>query len=613
MVATPREALTRDQVPDSEKWDLTSIYPSDTEWESDLNRIGGLVDVAAAYRGSLGESAETLFGALDASTAAEKILERVVVYAHLRRDEDHANPVWQSGYDRAVRAAIEGSQKLAFFQPELLQIPESTFDAFVADPALADYQHVLEDAGRRRAHTRSIEIEELLAQSLDIARTAGESFNALNDADLTFGTVKDDQGNEVVLTRSRAQLLLESKNRDVRRDAYAGLIGAYKDHLNTVATLHGSSVRKDVFYARARNYPSARASALFNSNVPEAVYDNLVATVRGAQDPIKRYLGLRQGLLGVDQLALYDLYVPLSPAPERMFTPEEAVQVVLQGVSPLGDTYVNDLDHLFKSRIVDWQETKGKDSGAYSSSTYDANPVILMNWNGTTDHVFTLAHEAGHAMHSFYAMANQPYQYYQYSIFGAEIASTVNEVLLTWDLLRQTPEENVLERFAILNRFADSIWGTLFRQTMFAEFEHLTHQAAEAGAPLTAETISDIYGGLADVYRPGVENEEASRIEWSRVPHFYRAFYVYQYATGISSALALASKIRDEGEEARERYLGMLKAGGSDYPIVLLEQAGVDLTTPEPIEKAVAVFDDAVAEMEAISNSDAFTNPVFGN
>jgi oligoendopeptidase F len=602
------EQMTRDQVPVEETWDLSSYYPSDKAWEADLAGARELVDRAAAHRGSLGESPERLATALADVYSANERIERLITYAHLRRDEDLRNSERVAAYDRAVSLAIEAGQRLAFIQPELMQVPEATFAELMQAPELAGYRHVLDDIARRRPHTLSTEIEEILARSYDLARTAPESFSALNDADLDFGTVQDDDGNEVQLTKGRYQLLMRSKNREVRRAAYEALAGEYLAHINTTSTLYASSVRSDIFYATVRNYESPRQAALYGNAIDEAVYDRLLEEVRNATPIIERFLDLRRRILGLDELALYDMYVPLGPQPERTYSIDEAKRIVLDGVKPLGNRYVDDLQSLFERRIVDWHETKGKDSGAYSSSAYGALPVILMNWNGTTDHVFTLTHEAGHAMHSYYASQSQPYHYANYTLFTAEIASTVNEVLLTWELLRTLPEEDLLERFAILDRFTEMIWGTLIRQAMFADFEHQTHQAAQSGQPLTVDSLKAMYGEVCDVYRPGVVNDERAQIEWSRVPHFYRAFYVYQYSTGISAAIALARAMRDGGDEDRLRYLDMLSVGGSDYPIPLLQRAGVDPTTGEPVRAALQTFDETVAEMERIAEAAGFLN-----
>jgi len=600
------EQKTRQDIPIEETWDLSSLYETDALWEEELSSARALIERAAAHRGSLGDSAAGLKTALDDIYAANHRIERLAVYAHLRRDEDLTIGERLAAYDRAITLAIEAGQLLAFFQPELLQLDAERFDDLAADPLLADFGHVLHDLGRRREHTRSIEVEELLAASYDVARTSREAFGALNDADLNFGRVSDEDGQQVELTKGRYQLLLQSKNRDVRQAAYHAFTTEYQAHINTTAALYAASVRTDAFYASAKQYESPREAALFDDNIESTVYDSLLDAVRESRPVIERFLSFRANILGLDQLALYDMYVPLGPQPERRYSIQEAVEIVLKGVAPLGQQYVDDLRFLFENRIVDWHETKGKDSGAYSSGAYGSLPVILMNWNGTTDHVFTLAHEAGHAMHSYCAAKTQPYHYAHYTMFTAEIASTVNEVLLTWELLRTIPEDDLLERFSILDRFADTIWGTLVRQAMFADFEHQTHQSVLNGQPLTPETLSAIYGDVADAYRPGVLNDETARIEWSRVPHFYRAFYVFQYATGISAAIALAKAIRDDGQESGGRYLTMLGAGGSDYPIELLKLAGVDAATGEPVRAALSVFDETIAEMEQITDQAGF-------
>jgi oligoendopeptidase F len=596
---------TRADIALEDTWDLSRIYPDEAAWEAAAERVPALVAQAASHRGSLGESPNALRQALDDIMEARQALERLNVYAHLRRDENVADSAALARYERAVALAIDASQALAFFSPELLALPEQRLDELRANPALGPYQHLLDNLARRRPHVRSVEVEQLLAQSADVARGPSDAFSALDNADLSFGTVLDEEGNEIELTKARHGILLRSQDRQTRRRASEAFTRAYLDHRHTLAALHGASVRGDVFEARARNYASAREAALFDDNVPTAVYDTLIATVRKAEPIFERYHELRRQILGIDTLAAYDLLVPLSPEPEARHGYRDAARLVLDGLGLLGEGYVNDLQQGFQERWVDVHETKGKRSGAYSSGAYGAPPVILMNWNGTMSDVFTLAHEAGHAMHSYYADANLPFHEAGYPIFLAEIASTVNEVLLTWNLLAALPEEDVLGRFAILDRFAETYYGTVVRQTMFAEYEQRVHELAEAGKPLTLDILSDIYGDLYAAYLPGVTVDEGVRITWGRVPHFYRAFYVYQYATGLSAAIAIARAIRDEGPDARDRYLRLLASGGKDYPLALLAEAGVDLTSPAPIEAGLAEFESVVSEMERIVASGA--------
>lgn len=600
---------TRDQIALADTWDLSGIYPDETTWNADAAKMPDLIATAVAHRGALGESPQRLRQALDDIMALRQTLERLRVYAMLRRDENTADSNSLSRYERSVALAIEAAESLAFVEPELLALSAEQFDALRSDPALEPYAHMLDDLARRRPHVRSLEIEEILAQGADVARAPSDAFTALDNADMSYGRVTDESGNEIELTKARQALLLRSKDRATRQRAYEAFSKAYLDHKHTLAALHGASVRGDVFQARVRDYPTAREAALFDDNVPTAVYDTLVDSVRAARPVFERYMELRRKLLGLDQLAPYDLLVPLSPEPEAQHEYRAGADLVLGGLDLLGEEYVNDLRAGFHGRWVDVHETKGKRSGAYSWGAYAAPPVILMNWNGTMNDVFTLAHEAGHAMHSFYADANLPFHLAGYPIFLAEIASTVNEVLLTWSLLAQTPDYDAVTRFAILDRFAETYFGTVVRQTMFAEYEQRVHALAEAGQPLTLDVLSDIYAELYATYLPTVQIDDAVRINWGRVPHFYRAFYVYQYATGMSAAIALARAIRDEGEPARQRYLRLLASGGSDYPLVLLEQAGVDLTSPEPIAAGLAEFESIVSEMEDIVASGALDQP----
>ncbi|MCC6791139.1 MAG: oligoendopeptidase F [Thermomicrobiales bacterium] len=596
------ELVTRDQVPVADTWDLTTIYADEAAWESELEASKELLARAASHRGRLADSPERLRQALDDSMALNETLERVFVYARLRLDEDIANTESTGRLDRVTAFSIEVGQEMAFFDPEVLAMGEEKLRSFIDSHVLAIYRHQLDDLLRHAPHTRSIEVEELLAQSADLARAPRDSFSALDNADLVYGIVTDEHGNEVQLTKGRYQVLLESKDRDVRRRAFETLMSAYEAHRYTLASLHAASVRKDVFYARARNHASAREAALFSYNIPTSVYDSLLTATREAKPAIEKYHELRRRALGVRDLAMYDLYVPLAPEPERTYSYEEAVDVVIRGVEALGETYARDLEAGLRGRWVDVRETKGKRSGAYSWGAYGRPPVILMNWNGTIDHVFTLAHEAGHAMHSFYADRARPFHDAQYSIFLAEIASTINEVLLTWQLLREIPESDVKGRFAILNRLADTISGTMVRQSMFAEFEQKTHEVAERGEPMTVDSLSDLYGEVLEAYVPGIAYDDRTRLGWSRVPHFYNGFYVFQYATGLSAAIALARAIRDEGAQAVARYMRMLEAGGHDYPLNILRGAGVDLESPEPVRAALAEFDATVTELTRLAD-----------
>ena len=483
---TEQEVLTRDRIPEAETWDLGGIFAGVDSLRGAIDSVDGLIAGVLAFRGRLAESAAVLREALDAAYTARLILERIAVYTRLSYDEDTTNAQNQALLDEASSIGIRAGQQLAWFDPELLAIPEETLDTYLADETLAPYRHVVDDVVRNREHTRTPEIEELLAASGDLARTARDSFGALDNADLTYGQVRDEDGNPVELTKGRYLLLQESRNREVRKEAFDVFMAAYERHKHVLSSLHAGSVRKDTFYAKSRSFPSARAMALNANAIDEQVYDTLIDVTRAHLGIAGRYLELRRKLLGVDQLELYDTWVPLSTLPVVHYSWQEAIEVVCDGLAALGDEYVSIMrEGLTTGRWVDVHETKGKRSGAYSWGAYGSHPVILMNWNGTLSDVFTLAHEAGHAMHTYLADRAQTYQDAQYPIFLAEIASTLNEVLLTWHLLSKIPAEKAMERFAILNRFADQIMGTHIRQTMFAEFERETHRIVEAQQPLT--------------------------------------------------------------------------------------------------------------------------------
>lgn len=597
------DEMLRTQVAVEDTWDLSRMFASDAEWDAEAGSAPDKVATVASFRGRFAEGTAVIREALDALFVAQRSLQHLVVYASLRRDEDQTNTEAIARYEKAVALSINAGQELSFVQPELVSLPGEALRAAIDSDVLDEYRFMLEDLERQKAHVLSEEIEAVLAQMADVTRMASDAFSALDNADIQFGQVTDEDGNELTLTKGRYAILQESRDREVRKTAAEVYIKPYLEHKYTLASLHGASVRGDVVAARLRGYESARQQALFDDNIPATVYSNLIDTVRDEATPIvSRYLDLRRRALELDELQRYDLRVPLAPEPKKKYAYRDAVDVVLNGLGALGDQYVSDLRNGFNARWVDVHETRGKRSGAYSWGAYGAPPVMLMNWNSMLSDVFTLAHEAGHSMHSYYSQAAQPIQYAGYSIFLAEIASTVNEVLLSWHLLGQEEGKEDVQRFSLLNRFADTYFGTVVTQTMFAEFEQQTHAAVEAGNALTPEVLSAIYGDLNATYTPGVAVDEAVSIGWGRIPHFYNAFYVYQYATGLSSAINLATAVRDEGDAARTGYLEMLAAGGSDYPMAVLKDAGVDLETPAPIESGIAEFDRVITEMEQLAD-----------
>jgi oligoendopeptidase F len=608
VVTTEQAVLTRDRVPAAELWDLTELFPGVDSFRDAIGQVEPALAEVLSFRGRLGESAETLRGAMDASVALNLLVERINVYARLTYDEDTTNSESQAMIDQATSISIRVGQSLAWFDPELLAVPEDQLGAFLATETLAPFRHAIDDIVRNRPYTKTPEIEELLALSSDVSRIARDSFGALDNADLTYGQVHDDGGNLVELTKGRYQLLMESKDRDVRQEAYQVFMAAYERHKHVFSALHAGTVRKDAFYAKARAFDSARHMALHANAIDEQVYDTLIDVTRQHTETVARYLELRRRLLNVDRLEVYDRWVPLSELPVTHYEWLEAVDLVCEGLQALGSEYVERMrEGLTTARWVDVRETKGKRSGAYSWGAYGSHPVILMNWNGTLADVFTLAHEAGHAMHSFMSDRAQPFQDAQYPIFLAEIASTLNEVLLTWHLLGQIPPDESMRRFSILNRFADQIMGTHVRQVMFAEFERETHRLVEESQPLTLQQLNELYGRMECDYFPGLNVDEIAEVAWSRIPHFYMGFYVFQYATGISAGIALAKQVRDEGAPAVERVMRLFSSGGKDYALPLLKEAGVDLTKPDAIHASMEVFAETVSEMEAIVESGVFT------
>lgn len=593
----------RVDVPVADTWDLSLIYPTDAAWEADFRRVEGMVPALAALQGHVGESAAALHDTLRQRDALHTLLDQLMVYAHMRRDEDTANSTYQALNDRAGSLATRVSAAGAFLEPEILAIPDERLAAYlVEDAGLRLYSHHLEEVRRQRAHVRSAEVEEVLAQASEVGRAGGTVFGMLNNADLVFPTVLGEDGQEVELTKGRYIVLLESQDRRVREDAFRAMYATYGKVINTIGGTLASSVKKDLFFARARRYDTCLAAAMEPDNIPQAVYHQLIEAVHRNLPHLHRYLRLRRRLLGLDELHLWDLYVPMVPEAQRQIPFEEAVQIVTEALQPLGDDYIGVMVEGLRSRWVDVYENQGKRSGAYSSGAYSTPPYILMNYQNMLESVFTLAHELGHSLHSHYSKTTQPYVYGYYTIFVAEVASTLNEALLTHHLLTTTDDRRF--RMSIINRFLEQFRTTLYRQTMFAEFELLTHQRAEAGQALTPEWLSAEYKALNErYYAAEVVIDDPIRLEWSRIPHFYSAFYVYKYATGLSAAVALAEQILREGAPAVERYLAFLRGGSSAYSIDLLKGAGIDMTTSTPVDDALATFGRYVAELEDLAGA----------
>jgi len=530
-------------------------------------------------------------------------MENVFVYARMRKDEDNTIAKYQAMSDKAQALGVEVGSSLSFIVPEIIGIDEERIRGFIKENKdLQLYEFYLEELLRQKGHILSKEEEQILAQMGELAAAPRNIFGMLNNADIKFPTIIDENGDEVEVTKGRYVKLLESKERRVRKDAFNALYSSYDKQKNTIAATLNYSVKKDVFYAKVRKYNSAIEASLDDDNIPTSVYENLIKTVEKHMDTMYRYVKLRKKALGVDELHMYDLFTPMVKEVNFDIPYEKAKEEVKNGLKPLGASYIEILQKGYDEGWIDVYENEGKTSGAYSWGTFSSPPFVLLNFQDSVHDMFTLAHEMGHSLHSYYSHENQPYIYSGYKIFVAEVASTVNEALLMEYLLDKTKDKN--QRMYLLNHYLEQFRSTLYRQTMFAEFEKTTHEKVEAGEALTPEMFSDIYGELnKKYYGPEIVIDEEIKMEWARVPHFYNAFYVYKYATGYSAAITLSQKILTEGSEAVDKYLNFLKGGGSNYPIELLKGAGVDMTTSEPVEKALEVFAKLVDEMETLLNS----------
>lgn len=590
----------RNEIPIEETWRLEDIFPSDEAWEQEFQEVKKMLPQLADYQGRLGESADVFYEALQYQDHLSLRLDKLYTYAHMRYDQDTTNSFYQSLNDRIKGLYSEASSAMAFIVPEILAIDEAKVKSFLKEKEeLKLYEHALDEINRQRPHVLSAKEEALLAQAAEVMASSSNTFGMLNNADLKFPAIIDENGEEVEVTHGRYIRFLESEDRRVRRDAFKAVYKTYGKYKNTFASTLSGAVKKDNFFARVRQYQSARQAALSSNNIPESVYDNLVETVNKNLDLLHRYVRLRKKALGLEELHMYDLYTPLVKNVKMEVTYEEAKQYLLKGLAPLGEEYVSIVKEGLENRWVDVRENVGKRSGAYSSGAYGTNPYILLNWQDNVNNLFTLAHEFGHSVHSYYTRKTQPYPYGSYSIFVAEVASTCNEALLNDYLLKTIEEED--KRLYLLNHYLEGFRGTVFRQTMFAEFEHMVHVKAQQGEALTAESLTSMYYELNKKYfGSDVVVDEEIGLEWARIPHFYYNYYVYQYATGFSAATALSKQILEEGEPAVQRYVEFLKAGSSDYPIEVLKKAGVDMATAKPIEEACQVFAQKLEEMEQL-------------
>ena len=597
---TNNTLLSRQDVQTQDSWDLSSLYPDDSAWESDFKELENQIPEFDNYRGKLGESSEQLAAALTFDSSFDRVAERLGTYAFLKTTEDQGDSTYQAMKARFQNLAVRAGQAASYMRPEIMAIPEATMNEMLQDERLSLFRLQLERLLRYRKHTLTDNEERLLAMQGEMASAAGNAFRQLNDADLRFGEIDDHQGNKIELSHATFGQLLISPEQNIRRLAFDQYYEQFAAHENTLAATLCGSIQRDVYYAKAKNYESSLQAALYPDNMPVAVYENLIQAVRESLPSVHHYLDVRRRKMGLNELHHYDTYVPILSNLDKYHQWDEAVEVVMESLQPLGSEYTQTLEQGLRGRWADRYPNRGKQSGAFSCGTFDGDPYILMNFKPEVlNDVFTLTHEAGHSMHSWYSAQHQPFEYYNYTIFVAEVASTFNEQLLTEHLLKNAKDDR--ERAYLINNELDSIRATVVRQTMFAEFEKQTHEMAEAGEPLTVQSFRQVYRELLNAYfGPDFVIDEALELECFRIPHFYRAFYVYKYATGLSAAVALARRVLEGGESELQDYLNFLKGGCSQEPLKLLQDAGVDMTGPQPVQTTLDRFKSLTQELDSL-------------
>ncbi|AND79678.1 oligoendopeptidase F [Streptococcus pantholopis] len=581
------------------QWDLTTVFPTDGAWEKEVEELAAEIAAAGKYAGQLLESGQKLLEITEAQLALSRRVEKVYVYASMKNDQDTTVAKYQEFQAKATALYAQFSEAFAFYEPELLTLPQDDFAAFMAEtPALSAYSHFFDNLFRRQPHVLSQAEEELLAGAQEIFGAAGETFEILDNADIVLPFVTNSDGQEVQLTHGNFISLMESKDRSVRKQAYEAMYAVYEQYQHTYAKTLQTAVKSHNYQARVRRYSSARQAALSADFIPESVYEILIKVVNNHLPLLRRYVRLRQTILGLDDLKMYDLYTPLSQT-DRSFSYPAARDKAAQVLAVFGKEYSEHVHRAFNQGWIDVYENKGKRSGAYSGGSYDTNAFMLLNWQDTLDNLFTLVHETGHSMHSTFTRENQPYVYGDYSIFLAEIASTTNENILTEALLQEATSDS--ERFAVLNHYLDGFKGTVFRQTQFAEFEQLIHEADQNGEVLTSDYLSSLYAELNEKYYGlSKEDNRLIRYEWARIPHFYYNYYVYQYATGFAAANYLADKIMHGRAEDKANYLTFLKAGNSEDALNVIRKAGLDMTDEAYLNTAFAVFEKRLEELEKL-------------
>ena len=595
----PQKLLKRSEVNVNDTWKLEDIFASNEDWEASLKKLGEMTARLGSYQGRLSDK-EILLKALNDSTSAGRLAGSLYTYARMRRDEDNSSALYQGMSARAAQASADIGSKTAYISPELLGMDEKYLKEVRDDLAFSDYDTMLDDLLRRRRHTLSEKEEKLLAMSRDMSSSCGNVFEMLNHADMRFGEIEDENGNKVRLTHSNYIPFMMNKSRDVRSAAFETLYSAYKSYRSTIPAIYAGNIKSDVFYSRARGYESSLSASLFRDNIPVSVYDSLIEAVNEHLASLQKFVAINAKLNGIDKMHFYDLYLSPSFGFDICLPFRQAYEKVIDCLKILGEDYGRILKRALEERWIDPYENEGKSSGAYSWGTYDSHPYVLTNYKEDLDHLLTVAHEMGHSLHTWYSNAAQPYTKSHYSLFVAEVASTVNEVLVLMELMDRYPEDEA--QAYLLYNLLDSFRGTVFRQTMFAEFEKEAHAMEERHEALTNESLSSMYASLNKKYYANLAFDELISYEWMRIPHFYSSFYVYKYATGFSAAMAIAGMIRTEGAPAVERYKSFLKAGCSLYPLDALKLAGVDLSTPEPVRKALSQFDALLTRYEKVTD-----------
>ena len=590
----------RQNIDDKFKWNLDSLYKSEDIWEQDFNKSKEITKKLMEFKGKIAESADNLFEVLKLSDEIGRIIENLYTYAKMSLDEDTKVSKYQALSDRAESLSVDIGAKTSFIMPEIMDMGSEKVHEYIEHKdELKLYTQALNELLRQEAHTLSEKEETIIAQMGELSSSPENIFSMLNNADIVFPKINNEDGEEIEITHGNFIPLMESRNRDVRRDAFKALYSTYSSYRNTFAMALNSEVKKNIFYSKVRKYDSALESALDANNISTDVYENLIDVVNENLPLMHKYIDIRKKVLNLDELHMYDLYTPMIDEVDMKVDYEQAKAIMLEGLKPLGEDYLDIVKNGLDSNWIDVYENKGKQSGAYSWGTYDSNPYILLNYHETLDNVFTLSHEMGHSMHSYYTHNNQPYVYGNYSIFLAEIASTTNESLLMDSLLKNANKKQ--DKLYLLNHYLEQFRGTIFRQTMFAEFERDIHKEVESGGTLTADRLSEMYRDLNQkYYGKSIIIDEEVDIEWARIPHFYYNFYVFQYATGFSAAVDFSRRILNKDDDTLEKYKTYLKSGSSDYPLEILKNAGIDMTTKEPVENSLKLFKELLEEMESL-------------